>query len=145
MAVTPTTTQILSAAIPAITGLLGVLIGGVLQWWQAERVADRQAKAAKKASDDAQQTAQAIAREHLALAAYPIALHLEAFSKACAERMVHNFATGETTAWEPPTLGEYPITSWGVVGAAWHVRLTDFASTLNLRMRAAIKALSKKT
>lgn len=131
---TTSTLQIVSAAIPAVTGLLGVMVGGVLQWWQADSVARRQRAEADRKDNQLAEAAEAELARRRTLAAYPLALHLEAFAKQCAERVAHNTDQGEVDGWSPPSLGDYPATNWGALEPAWQVRLTDFASALLLRL-----------
>ncbi len=127
------TLQIVNTAIPAISSLLGVLVGGGLQWWLAESTAKRQMAEARRKDNATAKAAIAELQRRKVLAAYPLALHMEAFAKACAEAVSFNTDPRETESHRLPVLPSYPDTNWGALDPEWHVRLTDFASALNLR------------
>lgn len=129
-----TTMQVINTAVPAVSGLLGVLIGGVLQWWQANSVARRQQEEANRKEQAVAAAATAELARRKVLAAYPLALHLEAFAKACAERVSFNTDPLEAENTQRlPSLGSYPTSNSGALDPQWHVRLTDFSSALDLR------------
>lgn len=127
-----TTPQVLNTAIPAITGLLGVLIGGCLQWWQADSIARRQRADAARAAADASKAAAQKSAEAQARQAYPLCLFLERFAYVCAEAVTSNLDPDGKVEWVPE-LPTYPPVHWESLGPEWQVRLLDFTRALSLR------------
>lgn len=127
-----TNLQVLNTAIPALSGLLGVLIGGVLQWWQADSIARRQRAEAAQVAARVDAAAERIATEGRARAAYPLILHLEKFAYSCAEAVAANDEPDGKATWVPE-LPAWPPVHWESLGPDWQVRLMDFARVLALR------------
>ncbi|WP_269220970.1 hypothetical protein [Brevundimonas vesicularis] len=127
-----TNLQVINTAIPALSGLLGVLIGGALQWWQADSIARRQRADAAQIAARADAAAAKQAGDNQARAAYPLILHLEKFAYNCAEAVAANDEPDGKVTWVPE-LSAWPPVNWESLGPDWQVRLMDFARVLSLR------------
>lgn len=113
-------------------GLLGVAVGGILQWLLSERTAAREAKARRADATDAKESE---ARKGTYIRAFPslkVALHLEEFAFKCAQT-ISDLADPDTPHHYIPPVEDWPSDIvWAHLGASTEARVRDFVKSVEL-------------
>jgi len=123
------------AAIPAVTGLLGVLVGGGIQMFSAARLARMQRR--DRQEDDQAERARVAARDEAdrSYARALLARHLEAYARACAEVMWKNGSAegDEELATDLPEFHEWPAVAWELLGAKEAMKARDIEVRVDIQ------------
>ena len=122
----------LNALINSAFGLIGVAVGGILQWWLSERTAIREANAKAAAAQKDEEDRRDQGNYIRAFPSLKVALHLESYAHACAETISgldDEFATQHRL----PAFMDWPSdVVWAHLGANTEAKARDFAKSVEL-------------
>lgn len=129
-----TTFDLWKVAVPAIAGLLGVMIGGSIQAFTAFFVANRQREHRledEQAERDRQDAKLEADRKFLRAT---LARHLEAYARSCAQAMWANDDYEEQGATNPPDFPAWPAdVPWELLGANEMVTIRDIEIRVDIQ------------